>query len=86
MKAFLNNKIGLPLIFGILLSLFMLILWLVLFNTCIDDLGCLAFLVIPILPGFLLKLVGTTSIIISLIFWFLIGSLIGFLVYKFKKK
>lgn len=86
MKSFLNNKIGLPLILGVLLSSFMLILWFILFNNCIDDLGCLAFLVIPILPGFLLKLEGATSIIVSIIFWFLIGSLIGFLVYKIKKR
>ena len=86
MKPFWNKKVGLPLISGVLLSLFMGILWFILLKNCINDLGCLAFLVIPILPGFLLKLEGTTSIVVSLVFWFLVGSLIGFLVYKVKKK
>ena len=85
MKTFFDNKFGLPLIIGISLSLFMLVLWFILFNICIDDVGCLAFLVIPILPGFILGLRDSTSIFISLVFWFLLGSLIGFLVYKIKK-
>ena len=85
METFWNRKVSLPLISGVLLSLFMAMLWLVIFKNCTNDLGCLAFLVIPILPGFLLNLEGITSIIVSLIFWFLLGSLISFLIYKLKK-
>lgn len=59
---------------------------LLLYKFCTDDLLCLGLLIVPLLPGALLNLEGNTSIIVSLISWFLIGSLIGFLVYKIKKK
>ncbi len=70
---------------GIVLPLLMLLFWIISFKTCTDNIGCIVYLAIPLLPSVLLKLEGATSIIVSLIFWFLVGSLIGFLVYKFKK-
>ncbi|MBI2654352.1 hypothetical protein HYX02_06110 [Candidatus Woesearchaeota archaeon] len=70
---------------GLILSLFMGIIGWVTLKKCTQNIGCFLFIAIPLLPGALLRLEGTTSIIISLIFWFLIGSLIGFLVYKIKK-
>ena len=69
---------------GVGLSLFMLLFWIISFKRCNDDLGCLVYLVIPLLPSLILKLEGYVSVIVSLLFWFLIGSLIGFLVYKIK--
>jgi len=71
---------------GVALSLFMLLFWIISFKTCDDDIGCLVYLAIPLLPSLILKLEGYTSVIISLVFWFLLGSLVGFLVYKLKKK
>ena len=72
-------------IFGIVLPIIMLLFWIISFKTCTDNIGCIVYLAIPLLPSVLLKLKGTTSIIVSLIFWFLLGSLIGFLIYKVKK-
>ena len=72
--------------FGIVLPLLMLIFWIISFKTCNDNIGCIVYLAIPLLPSVLLGLEGATSIIVSLIFWFLLGSLIGFLVYKIKNK
>ena len=54
-------------------------------NKCTDNIGCFLFIAIPLLPGALLRLEGVASVVTSLLFWFLLGSLIGFLVYKFKK-
>ena len=71
--------------FGIILSLFMGILGWVTLNKCTDNIGCFLFIAIPLLPGALLRLEGVASVVTSLLFWFLLGSLIGFLVYKFKK-
>ena len=70
---------------GLVLSTFMGLLGYVLFKTCIDDVMCIFFVALPFMPGILLNLEGIASIIVSLIFWFLLGSLIGFLVYKIKK-
>ena len=74
------------LIFGIALVTIIGVIELIIYNFCTDDILCFGLLIIPLLPGTLLNLNGNISIIISLIFWFLIGSLIGFLVYKIKKK
>jgi len=71
---------------GFALCLFMLLFWVISFKTCNDNIGCLVYLAIPLLPSLILKLEGYTSVIVSLIFWFLLGALIGFLVYKIKKK
>lgn len=70
---------------GLILSLLMGLFGVYSYQTCTQNVGCLLYVFIPLLPGILLNLEGATSIIVSLIFWFLIGSLIGFLVYKIKK-
>ena len=70
---------------GLILSIFMGLFGYVLFKNCTDDVLCIFFVALPFIPGILLNLEGITSILISLIFWFLLGSLIGFLVYKIKK-
>ena len=72
-------------IFGFTLPLFMLLFWIISFKTCNENIGCIIYLTIPVLPSVLLGLDGIVSIVVSLIFWFLLGSLIGFLVYKFNK-
>ena len=72
-------------IFGIGLALIMGSIGTISFYKCTDNIGCLFYTTILLLPGILLNLEGLTSITISLLFWFLIGSLIGFLVYKIKK-
>ncbi len=73
-------------IFGIGLALIMGLIGTISFYKCTNNIGCLFYITIPLLPGVFLDLEGLTSITISLIFWFLLGSLIGFLVYKVKKK
>jgi len=71
---------------GLTLSLLMGLFGVYSYQTCTQNVGCLLYVIIPLLPGVLLNLEGAASIITSLIFWFLLGSLIGFLVYKNKKK
>ena len=72
-------------IIGITFAFLIGLIELLLYNFCTNNIMCLGLLIIPLLPGTLLNLEGFTSVIVSLIFWFLIGSLIGFLVYKVKK-
>lgn len=71
---------------GSILTLFMGFLGWITLKKCTENIGCFLFIAIPLLPGALLRLEGITSVITSLLFWFLIGSLIGFLVYKIKNK
>lgn len=70
---------------GLVFSLLMGLVGAYSYQKCTQNVGCLLYVFIPLLPGILLNLEGASSIITSLIFWFLLGSLIGFLVYKFKK-
>ena len=79
------NKIHIIWLSGALLTLIMGLIAFFGFRNCEQDLGCLIFVVIPGYPGLSLGLEGFTSVTVSLIFWFLLGSLIGFLVYKIKK-
>ena len=81
------NRINLILIPGIVLGLVMIAIpWLAQKN-CTQNIGCLLFTVLPLYPAVLLKIKSYTfSILISLLFWFLLGSLTGFLVYRIKKK
>ena len=80
------NKIHIIWVSGVLLALLMGIIAFFGFKNCEQDLGCIIFVIIPGYPGLILGLEGFTSILVSLLFWFLLGSLIGFLVYKIKKK
>lgn len=73
-------------IWGISFAFIIGLIELLLYKFCTDDLLCLGLLIVPLLPGALLNLEGNVSIIVSLIFWFLLGSLIGFLVYKVKSR
>jgi len=81
-----NSKSRFILLFGIVFAVIIGAIELILYNFCTDDIMCLGLLIIPLLPGTLLNLSGNVSIFISLLFWFLLGSLIGFLVYKVKNK
>ena len=71
---------------GIIFAVLIGVIELLLYNFCTSNVMCLGLLIIPLLPGTLLNIEGFTSVIVSLIFWFLIGSLIGLIVYKLKKK
>ena len=79
------SRINLIWIPGLLLGLVMITIpWLAQKN-CTQNIGCLLFTVIPLYPAVLLKIKNyALSNLISFIFWFLLGSLIGFLVYKIK--
>jgi len=79
----INKKV---LLWGLIVAGIIGISELLLYTFCTDDILCFGLLIIPLLPSTLLGFEGTLSIIISLIFWFLIGSLIGFLIYKLKNK
>ena len=80
------NKLHLIWISGLSLGIIMIVIpWLAQKN-CTQNIGCLLFTVLPLYPAIALKIKNYTfSILISFIFWFLLGSLIGFLVYKIKK-
>ena len=80
------NKIHTIWLSGLVLSIVMAFIAYFGFANCKQDIGCLVFVIIPGYPGLILGLEGLTSIIVSLIFWFLLGALIGFLIYKIKKK
>ena len=80
------NKIHIIWIYGLLLTLIMGIIAFFGFKNCEQNIGCLIFVIIPGYPGLSLGLEGFPSILVSLIFWFLLGSLIGFLIYKIKNK
>jgi len=54
-------------------------------ETCTQNIGCILFTIIPFYPGLIFNLEGTASIIVSLLFWFIIGALIGLLISKLKK-
>ena len=71
---------------GLILSIFMGLFGYILFKNCTDDVMCIFFVALPFMPGILLNLESIASIIVSLIFWFFVGSLIGFFVYKLKGK
>jgi len=74
------------LIWGIAFTIIIGGIELLLYKFCTDDIMCFALLIVPFLLGALLKLEGLALLIVSLTFWFLLGSLIGFLIYKIKKK
>ena len=81
------KKLNLFWVMGLIFGVVMLIVPWLAQKSCTQNIGCLLFTVIPLYPAILLNIKNYTfSVLISFIFWFLIGSLIGFLVYKFKKK
>ena len=82
----INTKYKIILIWGTLFVIIIGGIELILYKFCTSNIMCFALLIIPFLLGALLKLEGFALLIVSLIFWFLLGSLIGFLVYKIKKK
>ena len=81
------SRINLIWISGLLLGLVMITIpWLAQKN-CTQNIGCLLFTVLPLYPAVLFKIKNyTLSILISFLFWFLLGSLIGFLIYRIKDR
>ena len=76
--------VGIP---GLILGLVMISIPWIAQKNCTQNIGCLLFTVLPLYPAVLLKIKNyTLSIFVSFVFWFLLGSLIGFLIYKFNKK
>lgn len=82
----MENNVKYPVIGGAISTIIFGFLELLLYTTCTNNLACLFLLSIPILPGILLGFERYSLVISSIFFWFLIGSLIGFLVYKVQKK
>ena len=81
----MENNLKYTIVGGVISTIFFGFVELVLYYTCTNNLACLFLLSIPILPGILLGLERYGLVIFSILFWFLLGSLIGFLVYKMKK-
>lgn len=79
------KKFYIILVPGLILSLIMFLVPLIAQQKCTQNIGCIIYSIIPYYPGLILNLEGTIVIIVSLIFWFLTGALIGFLIYKYKK-
>ena len=82
----MENNIKYPMVGGVISTLIFGFMELLLYYTCTNNLACLFLLSIPILPGILLGLERYGLVLVSIFIWFLLGSLIGFLVYKVKKK
>lgn len=86
-----KEKIIYPLTGGLIISLFMIIIQLLTLKFCNSDMLCLVIILIPTLPGSIIgfifgkNLIGLPLIITTLIFYFLIGALIGWLVERYKK-
>jgi hypothetical protein len=74
-----------PVIIGLIVSIFMASIGTLFSIFCTNNIGCLIYVFIPLFPGIVLGLTGIFSIFTSLIFWFVIGSLIGLLITKLKK-
>jgi len=81
----INPKYKIIWMWGILFAIIIGGIELILYKFCTNDIMCFALLIIPFLLGAVLKLEGFTLLVVSIIFWFILGSLIGFLIYKFKK-
>lgn len=81
----MENNIKYPMIGGAISTIIFGFLELLLYATCTNNLACLFLLSIPILPGILLGFERYSLVLFSIFSWFLLGSLIGFLVHKIKK-
>jgi hypothetical protein len=80
------NQTYKPLMIGLWLVVIIGIFELIVFSSCKNNLLCVVLGAIPVFPGVILGLERYALISISLIFWFLLGSLIGYLIYKIKNK
>lgn len=76
-----------PLIYGGIFLTLVILLEIIILSTCKEELYCVGLAFVITLPGMLFRISpGTTiEIIFDVIFYFLLGALIGFLVQKFKK-
>lgn len=87
----MENKIKYSLIGGSVLTLIMILFQLITFFFCKSEFLCLIINFIPTIPGSLIgllfgfNLLGFYLILINLIFYFIIGALIGYLVQRFRK-
>ena len=81
-----NQKIKVVLISGFVFAVSIALIEFLLYNFCTNNIMCLGLIIIPIFPGVLINLEGNLSVAVSFIVWFLLGSLMGFLVYKMKVK
>ena len=82
----MDKKYKYLIIGGVISFLLFGIIELLLYYGCKNNLACIVLLSAPIIPGILLGLEKYNLILFSLFIWFLLGALIGFLVYKLKKK
>ena len=82
----MDKKYKYLIIGGVSSFLFFGIIELLLYYGCTNNLACIVLLSVPIIPGVILGLEKYSLIVFSALIWFLIGALIGFLIYKFKKK
>ena len=81
------NDLKKPAIYGTIFVGMIILLELYLFYFCTNDFGCLALAFLPAFPSLIIGVSSGTWIgmFVNLIFYFLIGALVGYLVQKFKK-
>lgn len=86
----MEKKIKYFLGFGVLIYLLTLIIQSLVIGTCKGGLGCLFFVVLFALPGLILQDVTNISLtavkIINVLFYFIIGGIIGLLIANKNKK
>lgn len=87
----MNKKIKWFLVGGISLAVLTYLVELIFLTNCKDGLGCLAIGAIYQIPGALmlelLNLTGSTALKLSSIcFYFILGGLIGLIIYRFRNK
>ena len=71
---------------GVISFLFFGVIELLLYYGCTNNLICIVLLSVLVIPGVILGLEKYSLIVFSALTWFLLGSLIGFIIYKFRKK
>ena len=70
---------------GVISFLFFGVIELLLYYGCTNNLICIVLLSVLVIPGVILGLEKYSLIVFSALIWFLLGVLIGFLVYKIRK-
>lgn len=77
-----------PAIYGVILVILIILIEVFTLSYCTNDLGCLALMFIFAFPAAMLGLdLGTyLSFFINILFYFLLGTIVGFLVERFKSK
>ncbi len=82
------QKFKVPAIYGGIFLAIIIISELIILATCKEELFCLGLGLVLAVPSAIIGIKSGTwlALIVNIIFYFLVGALIGFLVEKFRKK